>query len=475
MEDNKSFGFRVEKFHGRENEDFGLWQIRVLAMLEGQDLSGVVMGDEPVPESTEGSDEYKIYLDKIRKARAVIVMALGDRPLRAVQTAEGPMEMWSKLHERYAGSTTASKIGVLTTLMNTRYESGEDIRDYIAKFETMFNRLEIMGSHIDEAMQVAILLVSLLNDETLSSTVAAIKTMDEEKATWDYVTSRLMEEQRSRRLADDADENASKIKAATVHGDRKNSRRCYNCGKIGHIARNCRAKDNRKGRRRKEGDDDDKSVRAAVMKTTRKCVSFIVDSGATEHIANSMNVFTDLWDIDPIHVHMADDRMVTAKKMGRVRIDMAKSNQVLELSRVLYIPEAGLSMISCTQLDNHDISTMIMKGKVTFHDRRNKDVILGFAKRRSEDSLFVVDGTVITRPSTKVCAGRAKTEETESGVELWHQRLGHVSKDTVKKMSHGVVRGNEPEGQGRHHRLRHLCGRETDEVARNGKFNCERM
>lgn len=50
-----------------------------------------------------------------------------------------------------------------------------------------------MGLPMIEKMQVAILLVSIMNDESLRSTVAASKTVDGDKATTGNVCSRLLE------------------------------------------------------------------------------------------------------------------------------------------------------------------------------------------------------------------------------------------------------------------------------------------
>ena len=168
-----------------------------------------------VPEDDK-SEKYSTFMEKMRKARAVLITALGNKPLRVVQTASDPLEMWRKLHDRYAGSSSASKIGVLTSLMNKKYSPGKDMGEYLTELESMFNRLCSMGMPIAEPMQVAILLVSLGCEEEMAGTVAAIKTMDEDRATWDYVSSRLLEEQRSRRLVDQAGRHAAEVKAAAA-------------------------------------------------------------------------------------------------------------------------------------------------------------------------------------------------------------------------------------------------------------------
>lgn len=72
---------------------------RVKATLEGKDYAGLVTGEERGPEETE-KEEHADYVRNFRKARAILVNALGDKPLRHVQNCNSPAEMWAKLRER---------------------------------------------------------------------------------------------------------------------------------------------------------------------------------------------------------------------------------------------------------------------------------------------------------------------------------------------------------------------------------------
>ena len=87
--------------------------------------------------------------------------------------------------------------------------------------ESLFNRLDAMGSPLGSGMQVAILLVSLSAEEWLSGTVSAIKTMDADKATWEYVSGRLLEEVRSQKLAENAEAKASSSTAAMARSEER--------------------------------------------------------------------------------------------------------------------------------------------------------------------------------------------------------------------------------------------------------------
>ncbi len=137
----------LPKFQGKPSEDFQLWSIQVMACLGGKYLADVVTGREEAPvadEGDEGDGEFAeviaAFKAKCRKARAIIVTALGDKPLRAIQSPSMPSEMWLKLRERYASNTTSNKIAVLTALMNTRYDARSEIGEHLSELESMFNR-----------------------------------------------------------------------------------------------------------------------------------------------------------------------------------------------------------------------------------------------------------------------------------------------------------------------------------------------
>ena len=442
---------RVSKFNGKDGEDFELWALRMCAVLERKDLIGVVNGEDPVPDSTDSVSCEK-YMRNLRKARTIIITALGDKPLRAVRSATDPSSMWKKLHERYAASTTASKIAVLTSLIRMRYTAEQDMGEYLSQLESLFSRLDAIGSSIQTDMQVAILLVSLSSHESLSGTVAAIKTMDEEKATWGFVSGRLIEEVRSQKLAYDAQGKSRNHTVALVQLPKSKSNfRCFRCNKRGHIARNCPSKSKEKQQETKDKDarqsQEEPKVRAALSSFGSLNNCFIVDSGASSHISNNINHFSLIKPTSPVKVHLADDTVVEAKHVGTVSIDLQPAVEGcddpirLSLRNVLYIPDAGVSMISCSQLDAAGISTVIEDGKCMFLDRDGKYSSIGYATRRNSDELFVLNGTFVSPRHKFACVSSTTSEQSSDGMDLWHRRFGHVSKSQIEQMANLHVDG----------------------------------
>ena len=170
-----------------------------------------------------------------------------------------------------------------------------------------------------------------------------------------------------------------------------------------------------------------------------------MDSGCTQHITTDLSNCESLHDIDTIKVHLANDNVVEAKKEGVVRMVMEPRKGGIQtqllLNKVLYVPDAGVNMISCTQLDKSDISTIIEGGECVLVDRKANRCELGYAKRRQSDHLFVLQGTVSRQSRTSMCSVIGNVGYKQSGEELWHRRLGHISKSRARQLAAGIVEG----------------------------------
>lgn len=77
----------VTPLNEKQDEDFHLWCLGVMSYLEGKELAEIVPGELYVKPTIEGQLEsavYKNFLRDRKRAREIIVSALGDRPLRAI-------------------------------------------------------------------------------------------------------------------------------------------------------------------------------------------------------------------------------------------------------------------------------------------------------------------------------------------------------------------------------------------------------
>lgn len=75
--------------------------------------------------------------------------------------------MWDKLNTVYQVASTENKISVLTSFLNTFYQSVKNLGDYIVEVEIHFHKLSFMGLAVIAERQVTILLVPVMNDESI--------------------------------------------------------------------------------------------------------------------------------------------------------------------------------------------------------------------------------------------------------------------------------------------------------------------
>lgn len=174
------------------------------------------------------------------RALSIIISALGDNPLRAIQHCESAKEAWDKLESRYAGRTIMNKLGSLNTLLSMNLGTDTEMGDHVSLMESQFARLASMGSMIDEEMRVAILLTSIGNRPEYAPMMASINTLQDSVTTWNYVTVLLIEE--SKWIKKNGQHRT--VNEALGHGTRAASIqrepvRCYRCNELGHMAQDC--------------------------------------------------------------------------------------------------------------------------------------------------------------------------------------------------------------------------------------------
>jgi hypothetical protein len=185
---------------------------------------------------------------------AIIVSSLGDRPLRAVVGVRGdPREMWRRLHVRFAGASSSTKVSLYETVANKRLKKGGNMLNHIAEFEQLDDRLDSMGDAVVEGQRVATLLASLGSE--YESIIVALRTIPVELS-WDDLTARLQDEYERRESARNEDG------AALISSQRKKrGPKCFARGKYGHIKANCTEKSGR-GSNDSGSDDDAKKKRS---------------------------------------------------------------------------------------------------------------------------------------------------------------------------------------------------------------------
>ncbi len=217
---------------------------------------------------------------------------------------------------------------------------------------------------------------------------------------------------------------------------------CFECQKPGHKRSECHSlkKDYKKGYKSKESSayvamKEFNFVADYAKKALDKDI-WIIDSGASSHICNNKNLFVELSEtVDSEHrIGVGNGEKVQVAGKGTVKplVRDSKGNLVtMTLNNVLYAPGMDGNFISFKKIlrmghgydfnSNGDMAINVYrKGETIIPTGSQNDIITievhGYEEKKAEEE-------------PKLLVGK------ETGkLELWHKRLGHIGKTSIKQM-----------------------------------------
>ncbi|KAL8478163.1 hypothetical protein ACS0TY_030158 [Phlomoides rotata] len=126
----------VEKFSGKN--DFGLWKVKMKALLVHHGLAGALKPDED--EESSIARERKIEI--MEKAHSAIILCLGDTPLREVSKEQTSIDVWKKLESLYQTKSVSNKMYVKQKLLDLRMSEDKNLSEQLDTFNMYVDDLE---------------------------------------------------------------------------------------------------------------------------------------------------------------------------------------------------------------------------------------------------------------------------------------------------------------------------------------------
>jgi hypothetical protein len=183
------FKLLVPNLDGSKSSDYRLWMCRLEAVLEDQNIA-FVLQERP---SAGSFPSDAAYSTACKKAAAIIINGLEDKPLRVVVWhRKDPAKMIEKLNERYAYSSFSTRMSLMSELHNISYVRNADMAEFVDSYTSLLDRFEFMEAKVPESLAVIMFLHSIRGQ--FEATVAALRSMVDDYLSWDDVTSRFIEE-----------------------------------------------------------------------------------------------------------------------------------------------------------------------------------------------------------------------------------------------------------------------------------------
>lgn len=147
-------------------------------------------------------------------------------------------------------------------------------------------------------------------------------------------------------------------------------------------------------------------------------ISFILDSGASDHMINDKNLFVDYIDYieSPVEISVAkrgEYIYATAKGIMRLR---TKFDDLITLEDVLYSKDIPHNLLSVRKMQDRGMAIEFNSGDVKVS--KNGEIII--------EGMYMQNIPIV---EFKLChKAYAINKKENKEYQLWHERLGHISK-----------------------------------------------
>jgi len=427
-EEGKSVG--IEKFDGT---DFGYWKMQIEDHLYGKKLHAPLAGKKP---DTMKEDEWTL-LD--RQVLGIVRLTLSRSVAHNVMKEKTTSALMAALSSMYETPSANNKVHLMKKLFNLKMPENTPVAQHLNEFNTIINQLSSVEINFDDEIQALIVLASLPNSWDAMRT-AVSNSAGKNKLKYNDIRDLILGEEVRRRDSgehvgsalnvdnrgrghDKHDRNVNRGRSKSRRGRSKSRSgrgppKCWDCGEVGHISRNC------KGKKKVESVNaaTDEDVHDALLLSIDSPIdSWVLDFGASFHTTSHREIIENYVSGDFGKVYLADGKALEIVGMGEIRIRLP-NRSIWVIQKVRHVPKLMRNLIYVGQLDAEGYT--IMFGNNAWKITKGAMVI---ARGSKTGTLYM---TSSDRNLIAIADSGAETE-------LWHRRLGHMSEKGMKVLQSG--------------------------------------
>lgn len=420
---------QLDKFDGT---NFKQWKFQIKCALRARGLDI----NKPKPDT----DETNQWNKDDGMAMFIITSAMDLKQIALIENCETALQVMTKLESIFEQKSEMNKMMLHERFYQYRMLSTDNIAQHIAKVESLAKQLKENGEEISDTAIITKILSTL--PAKFRSLRQAWMSLDPSKQTIINLTARLLDEEATLGVEEENEtallvsKQNSKKKTFTSTEARKDSKEkthrfeCYNCGKRGHFARDCRApkqKHNQKDKNMLAFNVDDSD-----WKDDDESSRWILDSGASAHMCYKRENFAELYEYTGSPLKLGNQEAIEVAGQGSILINKCVNGQWEKsiLKNVLYVPKLRRNLFSEGVVSRQGYS-IVKKQTDAYIYKDNKIVMCASLQN---NNLYELKVKTIQNPMCNVVQ--------KLDLKTWHERLGHLNIKEIQKMcKNNVISG----------------------------------
>ncbi|KAE8685043.1 hypothetical protein F3Y22_tig00111101pilonHSYRG00028 [Hibiscus syriacus] len=430
--------FDIEKFNGR---NFSLWKLKMNVIIRKDECLAAI-NEMPV----DFADDIK-WNEMDGNAIANFHLALADEVLSSIEEKKTAKEICDHLTKLYEATSLHNKIFLKRKLYTLRIPKSTSVTEHLNTLNTLFSQLTSLSCKIGEQERVELLLQSL--PDSYDQLIINLTNSNVTSLVFDDVATAVLQEENRRKNKEDRQVNLQQAEALTTmttmrgrptergqssshkYGRSKSmskkNLKCYNCGKKGHLKKDCwslNKNSNPQGNTVNTSDDGD--VLCCEASTTvegrkRYADIWLIDSGATYHMTSRRKWFHHYEPVSGGSVYCCNDHALEIVGVGTIKLEMYDGT-IKVIRDVRHVKGLKKNLLSYGLLDNNASKIETRKGIMKVF--RGALVVLKGEKITA--NLYMLKGETLLEAEASVASC------SSDSAMLWHQKLGHTSEQGMK-------------------------------------------